>query len=283
MKQFRTLTFTSVVSLLWVISAQACTDTFAQCLLGLHVPAFNEVLLKADSKKNLPTLPEQKFTLLTWNIYKGSGATWEQDLARLAGQSDMALIQEAIWSPQVKGKLTGPAFEQFSWNFATSFLQKKEHRATGVMTGAVSASLRTTFVRSPDLEPVTETPKMALFTRYPLADGRELLVVNVHGINFSPDIFAALRRQMDLIELVISKHGGPAILAGDFNTWIVERSNIVTEMAQRNGFFEVKVPQDPRSLVLDHVFVRDLMPMQVRLHSEVQSSDHYPISVELRY
>ena len=74
------------------------------------------------------------------------------------------------------------------WDFATAFVEKESESAAGVATGSIARPSKVEFRRAPVNEFITHTPKMTLITRYPLAgtrDGRhELLVANIHGINF---------------------------------------------------------------------------------------------------
>jgi endonuclease/exonuclease/phosphatase (EEP) superfamily protein YafD len=143
------------------------------------------------------------------------------------------------------------------------------------------ASISGAPLRSPDAEPVLGTPKMALITTYDLAfSDDDLLVVNVHGINFRTG--GAFAAQMAMIERAVASHVGPMILAGDFNTWSSGRKETLTHMTRALGLSPVEPADDERGFLrLDHVFVRGLSVRGARFVNGLDSSDHAPIAVAL--
>ena len=136
------------------------------------------------------------------------------------------------------------------------------------------------------------TPKMSLLTTYPLRH-TELLVANVHALNFQPVFTYMLSSQLGQIKEHVSGHEGPVIVCGDFNTWREDRLAMVRTMF--NDFEAVMFSPDARSrggvfarfagnasLALDHVFVKglEIVDSQVLL---LESSDHRPLVVHLRF
>ena len=73
---------------------------------------------------------------------------------------------------------------------AISFYTRPNHQApTGVCTASRVRSIKTQFLLSRYLEPVTRTSKTAMCTYYPIErpdcpSEKALLVLNSHGINF---------------------------------------------------------------------------------------------------
>ena len=61
-------------------------------------------------------------------------------------------------------------------------------------------------------------PKSALYARYRLSNGSDLVTVNLHAINFTLGT-KDFQNQIEQLENAVKKHKGPLIIAGDFNTW----------------------------------------------------------------
>lgn len=88
-----------------------------------------------------------------------------------------------------------------------------------------------------------------------------MLVVNSHIINFVSlqKFWVHLHQVFDSLK----SHVGPILLAGDFNTWHNKRL--------RHLFKH-----------LDHVYCRGLVVLDAQVHTNINSSDHYPISLSLQ-
>ena len=131
---------------------------------------------------------------------------------------------------------------------------------------------------------------MVLATEYPLASTTEptleqsLLVINTHMINFVS--FEKFRAHLDQAFQALDHHSGPILLAGDFNTWNKKRMQYFDELAMASSLKEVKMMRQPRlnHLLrhLDHIYCRGLGVVDVHVHIDIHSSDHYPISLSLR-
>ena len=85
---------------------------------------------------------------------------------------------------------------------------------------------------------------------------------------------------------LISRHQGPIILAGDFNTWNGGRLALIDELTQQAGLQEVQFNPDQRMRFLDnpldHIFVRGFK-INRALTMETDASDHNPLWVELEF
>lgn len=224
-----------------------------------------------------PHLPKD-FNILIWNIKKGEyKQQWAQDFLALSEDADLVLSQEAmidsVMPPVLRSK------ENFAWNFATSFLLDDGSK-TGVVTGSTTHMVDFIFFRSPGREPVIKTPKVALATFYELENSTlPLMVVNIHALNFT-----ANERFMDQIDVIFEKiksYPGPALFAGDFNTWNKDRKNYLSRKALGAGMEEVPFKRSTRVLILDHAYVRGLKVNTSKVRNDIKSSDHYPLQVSV--
>jgi len=244
--------------------------------LGLCVRVANDEEVLTDLGRADGTMLDGPFEVLVWNVYKGGEDLWDDDMRAIAKGMEIFMVQEFFLdddSRETFGALTGT-----EWQLATSFFDVDD-LPTGVATGALIASTDARAMRSPSGEPVLNTPKMSLTTTYDIAwDERDLMVVNVHAINFRTR--GPFDDHMAAIEAEIASHDGPMILAGDFNTWSGGRQETLAAMAERLGLSEVAPGDDERGwLELDHVFARGLVVRGARFVNGRDSSDHAPIAV----
>jgi len=214
--------------------------------------------------------------LVNWNVEKGRHRDWSRDYARLTGDSDLVLIQEASLRADTVDDLP-PALH---WSFAPGY--RRRGQVTGVLT--LSAARPMTQCKLAATEPLLRTPKATSITQFALlGSDATLIVVNVHAINFSFGL-GMYERQFDAIADVLEQHSGPIILGGDFNTWRDARMRVVDALAQRIALEPLQFDVDHRmrfmGKALDHIFVRGLYALDSKTY-EVTSSDHNPMSVTL--
>lgn len=244
------------------------------------IPHLSDVLTTygADSHVAL----RKRFKVLVWNIFKAKKSAWAADFLKLSRGKDLVLLQEAFLRPAMLDVL-----EQLSnlrWDMATGFTRRLNSIDVGVMTGCRARPEELFYLRSPVHEPFVRLPKMAIATRYMLeGSDRDLLVLNVHAINFVR--INRFKRQIRQLERALELHDGPLLLAGDFNTWLSSRSDFLHEMTDNMGMQLATFSPDRRSRyfgrVLDHVFVRGLKIVSASCHYDIQSSDHQPIELVL--
>jgi endonuclease/exonuclease/phosphatase (EEP) superfamily protein YafD len=220
------------------------------------------------------------FEVLVWNVYKGEEESWDADMRAIGKGFELFMVQEFFLDDDSRQTFEEVGDASAEWLFASSFFDVDEV-PTGVATGALIASESATPMRSPVLEPVLSTPKMALVTTYELAWHEEdLMVVNVHAINFR--LGGSFEDHMAAIEGAISGHRGPMIMAGDFNTWSPGRHRTLEAMVERLGMSRVEPEADERGfLKLDHVFTRGLAVYGARFVNGLEGSDHTPIGIAL--
>lgn len=193
-----------------------------------------------------------QFRVVAWNLYKGRMPNFKPDFFKIMDGVDVILTSEATDDDRVAPVFT--AMQGYGWNFATSFLMKK-NAATGVAIGSKARAENVQFSRTDDLEPGVNSPKAIIMATYgiPGTDER-LLAVSIHGINFNSD--AALGRQLEKVLPVLKAHKGPIVFAGDFNTKNDARVEIAKKVLSQAGL--TRVPwENPRSgKQLDDAFTR---------------------------
>ena len=215
---------------------------------------------------------------LVWNILKARRRRWPVDFAHLTADRDLVLLQEAVLG--ARSDALFKSSERFEWIMARSFRVRSgvEH---GVKTGCAAAAEHSRFFLSLHAEPLSNTQKLLLVTRYPLVGERAtLLVLNMHAINFVN--LAKYASQLEQLEGALAGHDGPVILAGDFNTWSPARLERFVEVAGRAGLVEADIERRSRlthlNSHLDHVFYRGLTLRGVDSLGHIVSSDHAPIT-----
>ncbi len=231
--------------------------------------------LADDKDRRSKALDPEGFSLMVWNILKGNRQGWEKDFTRLGRETDVILLQEAYLTDEMRSALGAL---EMDWGLAVT-LNINGNQA-GVMTASEDAPQ--VICIQPSIEPLLNVPKAKLFTRFPLSiDGRQLVVVNVHAINFTMGT-AHFRKSWQELAATLTPYRGPLIVAGDFNTWNSERLTIVVETAERLGMQPVRFTPDRRTLIfdqpVDHIYYRGLVPVEASV-DEVATSDHNPMRV----
>lgn len=252
---------------------------FAAIMATSHASfAFNNDLLEewgAGSKSALSTQTLYRF--VTWNIYKGEYDGLEHDYEYLIDNTDFVVTQEFLFDDELEDLA-----EQKSnnyWAFAKSF--ETGDGWTGVATVSKWHAKHSVAVKSPGTEPVTNTPKMSLISVFSIEDGRELMVVNVHALNFNLT-HGAFKKQIDDVIARIQHHAGPMILAGDFNTWASERRTYLFKKAASLGLTraDLENPMGVMNATLDHIFYRDVVVSEAMVLDDFLTSDHAPLMIQ---
>ncbi|MDR0806466.1 MAG: endonuclease/exonuclease/phosphatase family protein [Enterobacteriaceae bacterium] len=221
-----------------------------------------------------PLVTSGALNIMVWNIFKQQRANWLNVLKKHGLDSQLVLLQEAQTTPELI-------------NFATAnYLASDQVPAImlpqysmGVMTLASANPIYCCPLR--EREPLLRLSKSALVTVYPLDDGQQLMVVNIHAVNFSfgVDIY---NQQLKPIGEQILQHTGPVIMAGDFNAWSRQRLYALYRFSARAGLQEVRFTHDWRKKAfgrpLDFVFYRGLKVEESSV-LVTDASDHNPLLV----
>jgi endonuclease/exonuclease/phosphatase (EEP) superfamily protein YafD len=261
---------------------------FSQLALsGPDIPKDKKVLTTIQGNASRHLNPDS-INILVWNLLKGSREGWHKDFKSLTLNTDLTLLQEAFLAPFMRDIFEQDNFKQYV--IATSFIYKKKKKRgilTGVATASAAKTLRKEFLRSSSRQFLVRTPKVTLITEYRLKGMKErLLVLNIHGIN----IVSAkkLEEQLKPAAEVVSKHTGPVIFAGDFNTWSKKKLRILNTLMNNLNMKAVEFDEsedNQRKTVfkhyIDHIFTRGMSFRSSRVWSEIETSDHKAISAEL--
>jgi endonuclease/exonuclease/phosphatase (EEP) superfamily protein YafD len=262
-------------------------------LLKRFVPAHRFLKTEAmviHRRHRLPVaLNRHSIKVLNWNIAKQNGELdWQREFGRLRDRyhPDIICLQEVQMCANVQqiAPLT-----DLSWNFAPNFIDAHHHTYAGILTAACTHPLSGQAVLTAHHEPIAQTPKVSLFTEYPLAHtAQTLLIVNAHLINFVE--LSHFQAQLQTLEARIAEHLGPIIFSGDCNTWSVSRWFLLQQMATRLGLTQtrfsfgdrLKIKRFLLSPPLDYIFYRGLRQHLTMTHvfGEFSSSDHNPMLVE---
>lgn len=271
--------------------------------------------MDSDKRRFLkPAINGDRIRVLCWNIHKENDeASFRDALGDLLrpdsdpdnsypayGKPDIALFQE-VFMNEGGHEIDSEASTGFGhfmmsshgmgWVFAPNICKNQAYG--GVLTASGLRPVETHPVLSDDSEYLTNTPKASLITTYSL-DGfsYDLMVVNVHGINFKPGL-AEFKRQMQTIMERVKTHAGPVILAGDFNTWRLKRLELLDNLAFGAGLEKVKFDQSKQTKAvlglgypLDHIYIsKDTLSVvdgRALVIDRLRVSDHAPLYVELK-
>ncbi|MFC1515485.1 endonuclease/exonuclease/phosphatase family protein [Thermodesulfobacteriota bacterium] len=259
----------------WIVSRRGNMDSaHAANECDTAPPLKNPVSIPMQVK----ALDPDGFSLLSWNILKGHRENWEADFKRFSNNKDLLVIQEAYLTDTLGDLLQGLAYD---WDMAATFEYK------GIRAGVLTASrIEPSFVCIlHNREPLIRLPKTILVTQYPLSGQDQLLLLaNVHLINFTLTA-SHFREQLQQLEQFLSRHPGPIIVSGDFNTWSDQRVEIVNRTADRLNLKSAIFKDDNRTTVLghhvDHIYYRGLELIETA-SAAVTTSDHNPVTARFR-
>jgi endonuclease/exonuclease/phosphatase (EEP) superfamily protein YafD len=222
-----------------------------------------------------PLPSEDSLKVLVWNIFKQQRAEWLSVLQNFGKDAHLVLLQEAQTTPELVKFATS---NYLAADQVPAFLLPQH--PSGVMTLSAAHPVYCCPLR--EREPILRLSKSALVTVYPLPDGRLLMVVNIHAVNFSlgVDVYS---KQLGPIGDQIGHHNGPIIMAGDFNAWSRPRMNALFRFAREMALREVRFTDDHRRRAfgrpLDFVFYRGLNVTEASV-LVTRASDHNPLLVE---
>lgn len=247
------------------------------------IPADQDVLISSDESLFKDAyLNPSSIKVLVWNMYKGSNHSWSDDFIKLSSGKDLLVLQESYLNQKMNN--TFSKLDDFFFTTATAWIKKSDnYTPSGVSTASRGVPSTIAWQRSYFREPIIRTPKMALFTKYKLAGvADQLLVGNIHAINFvgTKKLVHMLNRAAEVFKI----HTGPAIFAGDFNTWNKSKISNMKIILKRLGFQKVHFKKDYRKKfmgnILDYVWVKNLKVLSAKV-PKVTGSDHAPMTLEL--
>ncbi|MFT5767474.1 MAG: endonuclease/exonuclease/phosphatase (EEP) superfamily protein YafD, partial [Halioglobus sp.] len=243
----------------------------------LETPDCGSQTAQAQVTSNLPSAAlNTPIRLLSWNIQKSQTDGWDQDLKKIGNDRDILLIQEASVQAKTQGALSRAMHAAFAAGYTT------QSQETGVLTlSAVAPSLQCSLT---SWEPWLGTPKATSITKFPIANSAlTLMVINLHAVNFTVGL-EGFTHQIEAISPALTQHTGPALLAGDFNTWSEARKAHLEKFVADHQLRAVTFTPDKRStfwdMPLDHIYLRGLRALEAQTVA-VDTSDHNPLLVTL--
>lgn len=232
-------------------------------------PKFAPTIENGRQKQKRLPLP---FVLLNWNIYKQQKKQWREKLQQWTDKADLLTLQEVKYSPQ---------FRKFSKDNNLLYLQNYAFKYNAFSYGVNTLSkYNSRFVcGTRDAEPWIRVPKTGLASIYPIANHPDsLLVVNLHGVNFTFTPQPLIKQLQPYLQLIKS-HSGPVIFSGDINTWSKQRLAAVDNALLDTGLKEVIFSDDHRMAIfgipMDHVYFRGLRVVKAESIA-TRASDHSP-------
>ncbi len=258
-----------------------------------HVPVRTPFILSGNYYQK-QSIREDRLRILSWNIHKEvNDINWENDFIKIVRDNknpNIILLQEVRLEKNIIEILKDDL--EMGWEFAPNLYQEKYGAYSGVLT---ASSIKPTMVKpalSNGTEPFTKTRKPVLFTKYNLGLASfELLVVNIHGINFKVDL-DEFKDQISYVAGAVMEHDGPVIMAGDFNTWSEDRLKHLYKIVKELELVKIKFGSKSDYVKtifgnpLDHIFISkeklEVVKGSQDVILDIKSSDHYPLFVELR-
>lgn len=254
------------------------------------IPPKDEVLSQFGTADPQVLSLGRELQIVVWNMEKGKEHGFSKDFKRLAAEKDIILLQEYLGTEPIMDTLTDTSelVPRMRYDVATSFLYDDSPRQipTGVATGAICTPLDVQAQVTKAREPVVDTPKATILTRYPLHNGKSLLVINVHGLNRAG--LEPFVEQMEEISRHIESQTNPrdpVFLAGDFNTngmakleWLEQ--HFVQGLKMELATFDPDHRKRSKlsRIPLDWVFFRGMTLVRASV-PVVTGSDHNPMVV----
>ncbi|MEO1078402.1 MAG: endonuclease/exonuclease/phosphatase family protein [Pseudomonadota bacterium] len=206
--------------------------------------------------------------VLSWNTMKYGRHGARELLERLGRNVDFVFLQEGLRSVGPHPSFRGLRYFGDGYAFGD---EQSGVELRGVYRAHLECSLSFT-------EPWLRSPKIVLATRHALGP-QGLLLVNLHAVNFTLGV-RAYAAQLDAVSLLLRSHGGPAIVAGDFNNWNDKRDATLRHFARKNGLAVADFQPDWRSRHLgrpvDGVLQRGFETLSATA-VPTRVSDHHPL------
>lgn len=266
-----------------LISVLFTVNSFAAIETKHPVPGENDVLLNFGFASERAISP--RMNILIWNLHKGSNNTFATDFVELAYQKNLIMAEEMFLNPAMR--IVFSIFPQYYFSTATSFFMGKEQTRTGVATSSTVMPIEQSYIKTDTLEPIIDSPKVTLVTRFPIKNSKAILtVVNIHGINFVDA--TSYKKEITKIYEVIKKYPSPLIFAGDFNSWSDERNETLNDLRKKMNLSEAQFSPDNRLRFnkhpLDHFFfTKDIKVIDAKVEEFYQGSDHKPLELIVEY
>lgn len=227
------------------------------------------------------SLPDT-FGVLCWNVYKQNRKHFHfkhfLETQHREKSLDVCILQETAFSDN-------EIFEVEHCAFDAAANIEVNGGFYGVLTASLVESKRANAYLSEGRESLFGPHKSLLVSHYPLSNGEELLILNVHAINFREN--KHYKRELEHFLIHVKDHDGPMIVAGDFNTWNSIRMEKLLHLCKKLGLERVPFGHEDKvkSFMghhLDFIFYRDLELLEYEVLEEDTISDHNPLTAKFK-
>lgn len=223
-----------------------------------------------------PLIRGQEFGVLCWNTQKLTQTLeFQAALIRLLSfyPSQFLLFQEAKL-------LLDKQWGVEDWSYAIAPNIQTNQHIFGVLTASQYAFADSKSFLTEKREARFATHKSYMLSYHPLSDNQQLLIVNVHAINFVPAQY--FLTEIQLLQSKLLSHQGPLIVAGDFNVWSQQRWQYLSQFIQHIGLQQAYMADAEhvkkyRHYPLDFIFYRGLHLQEAKAINIPEVSDHNPI------
>ena len=222
------------------------------------------------------------FGVLCWNVHKKNtkDPVFKPFLEKmiLEKEIDLLLFQEANFRDD--NHFTLP---DFTFDAAANLEYRGEFY--GVLSASRAKSKHAQAYLSEGRESLIGPHKSLLLSTYSFKDGSELLVLNVHAINFREN--QRYHKELERFLKLMLDHKGPMIIAGDFNSWNKRRMQRLHEVREKLALQTVPFKQTDKvkSFMgnhLDFIFYRGVEILDFSVDGEHGLSDHNPLFARFR-
>jgi endonuclease/exonuclease/phosphatase (EEP) superfamily protein YafD len=174
------------------------------------------------------------------------------------------------------------AFSAFSYDAAANIEINK--RFYGVLTASVKESSLAEAYLTESSEGFVGPHKSLLLTTYALPGGEDLLLLNVHAINFREQ--RIYEEELDVLMKKATAHKGPMIVAGDFNAWSQKRTDALHMLRETLSLhiaaFDKGKVKSFMGYPLDFILYRGLQCVETEIMTNHDISDHHPLLATFR-
>ncbi len=232
--------------------------------------------IKHRKHKKGNDLLHNEFGLISWNIHKkGKVEAFQNHLFHLQEKypADILTFQEA--EEPHPNELTSEHFE----TLYTPNLQTK-NKSYGLVTASIIPHYNALCLLSAHQELFFKTHKSTLISCYQTEHASDLIIVNIHALNFRRA--KTYEIEIETLISVLKQYSGPLIIAGDFNAWTKPRNAILEKMQRTLSLSKVTFQnahhiKQFRTYPLDCVFYRNLNVIQAEALDTGKLSDHNPL------
>ncbi len=226
-------------------------------------------------KEHLP----ENFGLFCWNVYKQTlNKKFEPLMVKILHQhdTDIILLQEA----KIKKTTHHYLIPNYPYVCAPNIETKESYY--GVLNASDVKINKANAILSKVQEPFFKTHKSTLVNLYKLHNKKDLLVVNIHAINFRSNNYYS--KEIYKLFNILLEYDGAMIVAGDFNNWNLSRTNLLNQLMKNlklraitlDNFHQKKV-KSIFGYSIDNIFYRGLDLIEAKTINTGKFSDHTPI------